>query len=226
MRARLDLRAIDGALREVQEAWPRIDDELERLGIGRKDPFTARLRGHLVSAYALLDELVARRVAPFSADADAHLLALNNRVHYGTDRALRAEYAAAIAATAAQVQAQVAPLADWYRKHARAGDHASKLAAETYVAVLGRPQLFVEGNHRTGAVLASWIHLDAGHAPFVLSAANAIAYFAPSAAIKHFADRSTWRGRARLPKYRKAFRRFWEQHVDRTYLLGASDDAA
>ena len=227
MRARLDLGAIDDALREVQATWPRIDDELERLGIGRKDPFTTRLRGNMLSAYAYVDDLVARKVEPFAGPAAAveePLLALNNLVHYGTDRALWAEYASAIAATAEMVNERAGPIAAWYRKHAAAGDHPYKLAAETFVAVLGQPQLFIEGNHRTGALIASWINLAAGRAPFVLSAANALAFFAPSEEIKRFADRSTWRGRARLPKYRKAFRRFWEQHVDRRYLLGTSDD--
>jgi hypothetical protein len=60
-----------------------------------------------------------------------------------------------------------------------------------------------------------------GFAPFVLSADNAIAYFAPSTEIKSFADKSTWRGQVRLPKYRKSFSSFWEQHIDSRYLIQA-----
>src|SRR5262245_30511465 len=157
MTVRLDLRAIDDALREVEEAWPRIDEELDRRGIGRKAPFTARLRANMLSAYAYLDDLVANRVEPFSATVVEPLLALNNRVHYGTERALWAEYASAIAAAAEKIDAQVGPIVDWYREHAASGDHPCKLAAETYVAILGQPQLFIEGNHRTGALIASWI---------------------------------------------------------------------
>jgi hypothetical protein len=56
----------------------------------------------------------------------------------------------------------------------------------------------------------------------VLSPSNAVAYFAPSAQIKRFADRSSWRGRARLPKYRKSFREFWEHHVEDGYLVGGA----
>ncbi len=99
------------------------------------------------------------------------------------------------------------------------GDHPLKIAAEIYVSILGYPQLYIEGNHRTGSLIADWITVYHGFPPFVLSVDNAIAYFAPSAEIKSFADKSTWRGIARLPKYRKAFLTFWEQHIDDHYLI-------
>jgi hypothetical protein len=97
---RLDLYAIGEALQKVEDDWTRIDAELDRTRIGRKDPFTAFLRGNMLSAYAYLDDLLARQVEPFSDDGIAALLELNNRVHYGTDGALMAEFASAIAANA------------------------------------------------------------------------------------------------------------------------------
>jgi hypothetical protein len=218
---RLDLCEIDGALLEVERSWPHIDAELQRLRIGRKDPFTALLRNNMLSAYAYLDELLARDIAPFSPASFDHMLALNDRVHYGTDMALMAEFATAVESNVEKFNAQVDAIANWYWRHARQGDHPYKLAAETYVSIVGEPQLFNEGNHRTGSLIASWINLSTGYAPFVLSAENAIAYFAPSAAIKQFANRSTWRGRRQLPKYRKSFRAFWEQHVEKKYVREA-----
>jgi hypothetical protein len=206
----------------VQADWPRIEAQLESRLIGRKDPFTTLLRRNMLSAYQYLDELLAREIEPFSDASISDMLALNNRVHYGTDAALIAEFQTAIAANAEKFYANIGIVAAWYRKHAARGEHPYKLAAETYVAVLGRPQLFIEGNHRAGSLIASWINLYAGYAPFVLSVDNAVAYFAPSAEIKLFADRSTWRGLARLPKYRKSFRRFWERHVEPKYILATA----
>jgi hypothetical protein len=203
----------------VERAWPRIDAELRRLHIGRKDPFTAVLRANMLSAYAYLDSLLAGGVTPFSPAGFDHMLSLNERVHYGTDAALTTEYAAAIEANSEKFNAQIEPIANWYWKHAAQGDHPCKMAAETYVSIVGQPQLFMEGNHRTGSLIASWINLEAGYPPFVLSVHNAVDYFAPSAAIKQFANRSTWRGRQQLPKYRKSFRVFWEQHVDERYVI-------
>jgi hypothetical protein len=193
---------------------------LDRARIGRKDPFTDFLRGNMLSAYAYPDDLLARQVEPFSNDGIAALLALNNRVHYGTDEALMAEFGSAIAANADKFYANIGPVKACYTRHARRGDHPYKLAAEACVSILGQPRLFIEGNHRAGALIASWISLDAGHAPFVLSVHNAVAYFASSAQIKRFADRSSWRGSARLPKYRTSFREFWEHHVEDKYRVG------
>jgi hypothetical protein len=219
MTVRLNLPTIDHALRGIEDHWPEIDVELQRTGIGRKDPFTSAVRTHMLCAYNHLDQLVAQQVDPFSEPGMAAMLELNNRVHYGTDAALRAEFVKAIAANSEKFAKNVGPIVGWCQKHLARGDSAYKLAAEVYVSILGQPQLFVEGNHRTGSLIASWINLAAACPPFVLSVDNAIAYFAPSAEIKHFADRSTWRGRARLPKYRKVFSEFWQQHVEEKYVL-------
>jgi len=219
---RLDLHRISNALVQVERDWPRIDAELVRWKIRRKDPFTAFLRDNMLSAYTYLDWLVAVDIEPFSDASLEHLLVLNQRVHYGVDEELMAQHHSALVATTDKFNAHIEPIVEWYQRHAARGDHPYKLAAETYVSIVGQPQLFIEGNHRTGALIASWINLNAGLPPFVLSVENALAYFAPSAEIKRFADKSTWRGRRRLPKYRKSFREFWEQHVDRKYVLAVA----
>jgi hypothetical protein len=51
--------------------------------------------------------------------------------------------------------------------------------------VLSYPQLYQEGNHRTGAPIASGILLQSGCPPFVLTRKNAIAYFNPSSGMRH-----------------------------------------
>src|SRR5262252_6883039 len=189
---RLDLALIESSLFEVEHDWSRIDAELERLRLGRKLPFTASLRSNMVCAYAHLDRLLAEQVEPFSQDGIEHMLTLNDLVHYGDDEALAGQFALAIEANIEKFNCNIEPIIDWYEKHASRGDHPFKLAAEMYVSILGQPQLFVEGNHRTGSLIASWINLLAGYPPFVLSTQNAIAYFAPSAEIKLFANKATW----------------------------------
>jgi hypothetical protein len=218
MTLRLDLRAIDEALRGVERSWAGIGLDLELLGVS-KPPLTSAVRERMLSAYAYLDQLLELGIEPMSDIGMEHMLELNHRVHFGVDEALRSQYALAIDATIDKFNANIESIATWYWTHVRRGDHPLKLAAETYVSILGQPQLFVEGNHRTGALIASWINLRADYPPFVLSTENALAYFAPAAAIKRFADRSTWRGRHSLPKYRKSFRTFWETHLDRKYVL-------
>ncbi|MBV9230317.1 MAG: hypothetical protein JOZ18_13470 [Chloroflexi bacterium] len=217
---KLDLAEIDSSLKMVEMHWKEIDDELELQGIGRKDtPFNATIRMRMMSAFEYLDTLLAQQIPPFSSESIAHMLLLNQRVHYGTDQQLIAEYATALEATAEKFYQHIEPIQQWYERHTQRGDHPLKVAAEIYVSILGYPQLYIEGNHRTGSLIADWISVYHGFPPFVLSVDNAIAYFAPSAEIKSFADKSTWRGRARLPKYRKSFLHFWERHVDSRYLI-------
>jgi hypothetical protein len=216
---RLNLPEIARSLQRVENEWPAIDAALRRSGIGRKDPFTAMLRENMLSAYAYLDHLLAESIEPFCDAEIGHMLTLNERVHYGNDRRLITEFARAIEASAKKFYANIEAVQVWHARHARQGDHPNKLAAEAYVSIVGQPQVFIEGNHRTGSLIASWINLHAGYPPFVLSVDNALAYFSSSAEIKQFADRSTWRGRRRLAQYRKSFRTCWEQLVDPKYVL-------
>jgi hypothetical protein len=83
--------------------------------------------------------------------------------------------------------------------------------------VLSHPQLYQEGNHRAGSLIASGILLQSGCPPFVLTRQNAIAYFDPSSDIK-FTDKRTIRGKLRLPKYRRQFRDFLQQNVSAKFV--------
>jgi hypothetical protein len=217
---RLHLENIAAAFTTVELHWTEIDDELDRRGIGRKDtPFDGIIKTRMMSAYSYLDDLLSEEIPPFSAESIEPMLLLNHRVHYGTDGRLLFEYVKAIEATAEKFYHYIGPLQHWYEEHRKWGKHPLKLAAEIYVSILGYPQLYIEGNHRTGSLIANWISVYHGFPPFVLSADNAIAYFAPSTEIQNFADKSTWRGQARLPKYRKSFLHFWENHIDDLYLI-------
>jgi len=219
----LNLNLIESSLVEVQDHWPEIDDELDRLGIGRKDiPFDPVLRERMVIAYSYLNQLIINGIKPFSRESLSHMLELNNLVLYGADQQLRDEYKKALKVTEKKFNQQIGVVRDWYHKHDKRGDSPTKLAAEVYVGILGAPQVFIEGNHRAGCLIASWINLASNLPPFVLSLDNAIAYFAPSAEIKNFTDKTTWRGRRKLPKYRKSFKIFWEQHTNNKYLTNQS----
>src|SRR5208283_5665497 len=172
----------------------------------------------LMDAYRYLDKLLEKGVEPFSPEGVSEIMELNNIIHYGFDMQLRLEYNRAIEANSEKFNENINPIEKWYRKHMKGKPHPLKVASEVYVAVLGFPQLFIEGNHRTGNLISNWISMYYGHPPFVLSVENAVAYFKPSKEIKRFADKSTWRGRARLPKYRAGFKKFWEENIDGKYV--------
>lgn len=220
---RLNLVEVERSLTSVEENWKKIDDELDLRKIGRKDtPFNADIKAKMISAYGFLDILLHEEIEPFSDESLEEMCELNNLVHYGLDSRLRQEYNKAIAANAKKFYRNVDPIIHWYKTHMKGKPHPLKVAAEVYVSILGYPQLFIEGNHRAGSLISSWINMYYGYPPFVLNVKNAIAYFKPSAEIKQFADKSTWRGRARLPKYRKSFKEFWEKNIDWKFVVKTS----
>jgi len=215
---KFNLCNVEKSLQEVEKNWKKIDDKLDLEKLGRRDTFDPVIRGCMVEAYRHLDALLRKEIEPFSQDGISEILELNNIALYGCDLRLRLEYNQAIQANAEKFNEFIGPIEKWYRNHMKGEPHPLKVAAEVYVAVLGFPQLFIEGNHRTGNLISNWISMYYGHPPFVLSVETAVAYFKPSKDIKRFADKSSWRGRARLPKYRTSFKKFWEQNIDDKYV--------
>jgi len=215
---RFNLRNVESSLLDVERNWKKIDDRLEFEKLGRRDTFDYVIRDRMMDAYRHLDMLLRKGVEPFSKEGIPEIMELNNLVHFGGDLPLRLEYNQAILANSEKFNENIVPIEKWYKKHMKGKPHPLKVAAEVYVSVLGFPQLFIEGNHRTGNLISNWISMYYGRPPFVLSVENAIAYFKPSKEIKRFANRSTWRGRARLPKYRTCFKKFWEENIDSKYV--------
>jgi hypothetical protein len=84
--------------------------------------------------------------------------------------------------------------------------------------MLSRPQLYIEGNHRTGALVMSYMLAREGKPPFVLSSSNAKAYFDPSSLVT-----TTRKGSIamliRLPKLKKRFAKLLKEEADPDYLL-------
>lgn len=214
MALRPDLKKIEESYTSVLNNWQKIDDELERSGIGRKDtPFDRMVMANMLSAWEYIDYVIRKKDYDLlSQKGGPDMLEVNHRVHYGLNTELRQEYRKAIDATTEKFTNQVGPLRKYYRKKIKNQASANKIAAGIYIAILGMPQLYIEGNHRAGSVVASWVNLVHNNAPFVLTVDNAISFFAPAQEIKKFDKYSTWRSLTKLPKYKKEFKRFWKDH--------------
>jgi hypothetical protein len=184
----------------------------------RRDEFTDVVRQNMLSAYEFLDAIVHDDVDLFSEEGLEALLKLNHLVLLGSDYDSRV-FGRHISATRERFftnfRQYVKPIRRWYRKHET--ENPFKVAAQVYVGTLSQPQLFQEGNHRTGSLIASGILLQNGCPPFVLNRQNAVAYFNPSSDIK-FTDKRSIRGKLRLPKYRREFREFLQQNVSPEFV--------
>jgi hypothetical protein len=210
----LNFGRIEDELIDVQRHFPAINAALNL----RRDDFTDVVRQNMIAAYEFLDAAVRQSVDLFSDEGLEALLQLNHLVLLGRGYDARA-YGRHISTTRQQFFTNfgqyVKPIRRWYRKHETENPY--KVAAQVYVGVLSQPQLYQEGNHRTGSLIASGILLQNGCAPFVLTRQNAVAYFNPSSEIK-FTDKRSVRGKLRLPKYQREFRTFLTQNVDLRYV--------
>ena len=180
--ARIDLVTVEAALRRVQRGFEPLNDRLT----SRREPLSDPVVENMLAGYALVDELVSARVDLFAMGNLKYLLELNTIVLCGTDPRRRERYARHIEATERHFYEErdggIQDVVEWYAGHQQ--ESAWSRAAGIYVRILSKPQLFLEGNHRTGALVMSHILLGDGQPPFVLSVENAGLYFDPTLTVK------------------------------------------
>jgi len=175
---------------------------------------------NMVAGYALVDEVAAARIDLFAMGNLKYWLELNLTVLCGTDPAERAEYAQHRQMTEERFYEEqdggIRDIVEWYQ--GRRGESVWARAAGLYVRLLSRPQLFVEGNHRTGALAISCILVAEDEPPFVLTADNATMYFDPSTVIKN-TEKQGLAMLFRAAGLTKQLATFLAEHADRRYLL-------
>lgn len=216
MRAALDLEAIAISLRRVQMEFDAINQQLS----WQRDPMSDEVVENLLAGYAYVDALVDAGIDVFIMGQHKHLLELNTLVLCGRNLERRAEFAAHIEATERHFyeerQGGIEDIVEWYSRHRH--EPAWNLAAGLYVRILSKPQLFIEGNHRTGVLVASYVLLRNGLPPFVLTVENALAYFDPSTVIRG-TNKLGLLALFRLPGIKKQFARFLRDQPGSDYLL-------
>ncbi|MEZ5785458.1 MAG: hypothetical protein R3D62_02990 [Xanthobacteraceae bacterium] len=211
----LDLGAIEASLREVESHFVNINPFLD----SARDRFDALAVDHMMSGYAFVDELIAARINLFSYGNLRLFLELNARVLCGQDHDVRSEAAGHLAATDEHfydaIDGGIRDVIEWHALHA--DEPAFKRAAGVYIRILSEPELFIEGNHRTGALVMSGILASAGHPPFVMTLDNA----------KEFLDWSSYLTtkrkaglllRCQMPWLKHRFAAFLQEHADPKFL--------
>lgn len=207
---RLNLSAVEQALREVQGHFA----ELSRHFVEPRDPFTDEVLENVLEGYALIDDYVARGVDLFELRQLNLMLEINATVLCGSDPVRRREFAQHLAATEQHffnnVEGGIKDLYNWYCAYR--SDSVWKRAAGVYVRILSKPQLFIEGNNRTGSLIVSYLLMRAGLPPFVLSLDNAEGYFNPSSVIRNSAKHGV-KALYELPKIKKKYAAFLESRA-------------
>jgi len=209
---RLNLPALEATLRRSQR---RGLDESD----GR-DPLDDRVLGNLLAGYAYVDALIDARVDAFAMGSLKHLLELNTLVLCGASPERRAAHAGHLQATERRFYGDgaegVRDVVEWVAAHRDASPW--ERAGGVYVTMLSRPQLFIEGNHRTGGLIMAYVLARDAQPPFVLSPENAVLYFEISASIRDI-PKSSPAMRFRLSAATSAVASFLAAHADSRYLV-------
>lgn len=214
--ARFDLSAIGRALVALQAAFPDVNLRLHE----RHDPLDYEVVNPILAGYAYVDRLIADGVDAFAMGSLRHLCEMNHLVLCGTDPARRGAHRALLAATEAhfydQREGGIRDVVEW---HERLRDGPVwRLAAGVCVRMMSAPQLFLEGNHRTAVLVASYILARAGKPPFVLTAENAPAFFVAFGRISAIEKRSLLM-RLRMPRLISHLAGLFEAECDPAFLL-------
>lgn len=208
---RLNLEEIRASLLGVQRDFERISEEM----LMRREPLDDRIIDNLLAGYAYVDQLLEDGVDMFSLKGSDHIIELNHIVLCGLDDRVRLEFGPHILETRRRFSQGIGQLLSWYES--RKSKSAYKRAAGVYVLGVSQPQLFLEGNHRTGSLLASYILVRDGKPPFVLTRENALAYFNPSTLIKYKHKKKFLDMQYYLKKYMKYFAEFLEETLDKRF---------
>jgi len=215
VRLRLNLPEIKRSLRDVQREFPKINEVLR----SRRDSMTDEVVANMMAGYTLVDQVLAENLDLLTMTRISYLIELNHRVLCGLDPRVRQEHEKHLAATTHRFYNQegfnISNILHWYEKHA--AESPWKRAAGVYVRILSQPQLYIEGNHRTGALIMSYILVRNGEAPFVLSVENAREYFDPSTMAKE-TKKTTMTLLMKLPGIKKRFANFLRSQANEQYL--------
>lgn len=213
---RLDLQRIERSLRNVQKEFNVINKKLNV----RRDPLEDVIIENMLLGYTYLNKLLERKVKLLHRRGLHHVLELNHIVLCGRDPKVRKEHIKHIKATTdrfyEQKDCNIGHLTTWHQKNI--DKSAWKRAAGVYILHLSQPQLFFEGNHRTGALIMSYLLATDCKPPFVLNIENAEAYFNPSTLAK-LTTKSVVTNLWKLPKIRKNFAKFLKNQGRSNYLI-------
>jgi hypothetical protein len=219
----LNLPAIESALQDLQRDFPRINKEL----FDRRDPLDDEVVGNMLDGYAAVDRLIRDGIDIFAMGQLQHWLELNNIVLCGRDPEVRARHHRLAEATASRFYEHpdggIREIIDWYTVNA--GKGAWRRAAGVYIRVLSDPQLFIEGNHRTGALIMSYLLARDGRPPFVLTRQNAREFFNPSSVFKKSNKRSVMM-RLKMPGLTTAFGDFLKAQSNKAFLTAPEPSRA
>lgn len=216
----LDIDEIRTCLINAQQNFSKIN---ETLTVQRKPP-SAEVIENLIAGYARINEHILNGTDLFKVGNSKLILELNHIVLYHHANISIEEDKSQFKATKKHFydtkHAGVGQLMEWlaFNKNTEVWQK----SAGIFTHILSQPQLFIEGNHRTGSLIMSYLLMREGFSPFVLSYDNAKHFFEPAELIKKRHKKTLLDEFLHLPKQTRKFakllkreqtKKFWLQEV-------------
>ncbi len=212
---RFNIDEIGNALADFQKHFPQINETLEM----RREDFSPVMRNRILEAYVFLNTLLDRGSDLFTPAGLSALLEMNHIVLCGNEPEDRQDYYQHLAETRKSFQKRISPIASWVLAN-RDEDKPYKLATGFYTRMLSRPQLFLEGNHRTGNIILNYLLVSKGAAPYIVEPATARIYLDLSGNIKFTNNSSSIETAFMMPAHAKRFRAFLKEQGKGRFLSG------
>jgi hypothetical protein len=208
-----DLKRIEEALRSFQRNFRDIN---ARLSLQREE-ITDEIIANICDAYGYLNGLMSKGVDLFSLAGLHSLIELNHRVLCGSDTRKRYEFHSHILETRKKFHKRIRPIRAWMIKNADRLDP-YQISAGFYCRMLCQPQLFIEGNHRTGNLVLNYILLKDGEKLFVVTDETAFDYLEVSGTIKLSSRKRLSDNLLKLPLHCGTFEAFLRRSASPDYL--------
>ncbi len=212
---RFNIQAIGTSLKNFQADFPTINDKLDM----KREDVSDEMISQIVEAYIFLNDLLEKDMDLFTPAGLHSLLEMNHIVLCGTDPDQRMSYYHHITETRARFLERIKPIRKWVLQNINK-TNPWKLATGFYTMLLSQPQLFIEGNHRTGNVLLNYLLVSKGVAPYIVSPETAVEYLNVSGDIKFTDMDNTFESALNLPGYRKRFIALLKDKSDERFLEG------
>lgn len=197
------LDAIEASLIAFRDNFDTIND---RLSIRRED-FTDQMIRQIIEAYGFLNELLLKKIDLFTPAGLHALLEMNHIVLCGNQPEQRQHYYQHLLETRKSFQQRIQPIKAWVLAK-RDSDKPFKVATGFYTRMLSRPQLFLEGNHRTGNILLNYLLVSRNQPPYIIHPDTAVDYLNLSGEIKFTSKENSFETAFMMPGHARNFRQF------------------
>ena len=210
---RFNIDEIESSLKSFQAEFPSINEKIDM----KREDVSDEMISQIVEAYVFLNDLLDKGMDLFTPAGLHSLVEMNHIVLCGTNPDLRMSYYHHITETRTRFLERIKPIRKWVLKSIDK-TNPWKLATGFYTMNLSQPQLFIEGNHRTGNILLNYLLVSKGVPPYIVSPETAVEYLNISGDIKFTDKDNSFESALTLPGYRKRFIALLKEKSDERYL--------